>query len=112
MRRNLTQHGIGAFGNPMQRCKLSMLVFAVQPQRQYSKCDPVNGIVRVHGGGPSAVWTLDERPEKRSTRKKVCGGSVGWFWWGRPPPPSKAERTGAPVKPGVGLTGWSSSAAA
>jgi oxygen-independent coproporphyrinogen III oxidase len=32
--------------------------------------------------------------------------------WGRAPSPVQAERTGAPVKPGVGLTGWSSSAAA
>ena len=31
--------------------------------------------------------------------------------WGRAPSPVQAERTGAPVKPGVGLTGWSSSAA-
>jgi SAM-dependent MidA family methyltransferase len=32
------------------------------------------------------------------------------FVWGRAPSPVQAERTGAPVKPGVGLTGWSSSA--
>ena len=32
--------------------------------------------------------------------------------WGRAPSPVQAERTGAPVKPGVGLTGWSSSAVA
>ncbi len=32
--------------------------------------------------------------------------------WGRAPSPVQAEHTGAPVKPGVGLTGWSSSAAA
>src|ERR1035441_3499877 len=36
----------------------------------------------------------------------------GEFVWGRAPSPVQAERTGAPVKPGVGLTGWSSSAAA
>jgi DNA-3-methyladenine glycosylase len=32
--------------------------------------------------------------------------------WGRAPSPVQAERTGAPVKPGVGLTGWRSSAVA
>jgi len=32
--------------------------------------------------------------------------------WGRATSPVQTERTGAPVKPGVGLTGWSSSAAA
>ena len=32
--------------------------------------------------------------------------------WGRAPSPVQAERTGAPVKPGVGLTGWNSSAVA
>src|SRR5208337_1302164 len=32
--------------------------------------------------------------------------------WGRAPSPAQAERTGAPGKPGVGLTGWSSSAVA
>jgi len=34
-----------------------------------------------------------------------------WLVWGREPSPVQAERTGAPVKPGVGLTGWRSSAA-
>jgi hypothetical protein len=33
MRRNLAQHGIGSFGNTMQRSKASMLILAVQPQR-------------------------------------------------------------------------------
>ena len=32
--------------------------------------------------------------------------------WGRAPSPVQAERTGAPVMPGVGLTGWRSSAVA
>ncbi len=32
--------------------------------------------------------------------------------WERAPSPVQAERTGTPVKPGVGLTGWSSSAVA
>jgi uncharacterized membrane protein len=32
--------------------------------------------------------------------------------WGRAASPVQAERTGTPVKPGVGLTGWSRSAAA
>jgi outer membrane protein assembly complex protein YaeT len=36
----------------------------------------------------------------------------GVLVWGRAPSPVQAERTGAPVKPGFGLTGWNSSAAA
>ncbi len=32
--------------------------------------------------------------------------------WGRAPSPVQAERTGAPVKPGLGLTGWGRSALA
>src|ERR1019366_9883191 len=99
MRRNLTQHGIGAFGNPMQRCKLSMLVFAVQPQRQYSKCDPVDGIVRVHGGGPSAVWTLDEHPDKRSTSKKCLVGQRVWSCRDGRLRPSKPSAPGPPSSP-------------
>ena len=40
----------------------------------------------------------------------TCGMVL--YVWGRAPSPVQAERTGAPVKPGVGLTGWSSSAVA
>jgi hypothetical protein len=57
------------FGNPMQRHKTSMLVFAVQRQREYSKSDPVSGFIRVHG--VLTVWTLDEQREERSTEQNV-----------------------------------------
>jgi len=50
------------------------------------------------GAGKAAV------PEERP--------SLAQFVWGRAPSPVQAERTGAPVKPGVGLTGWRSSASA
>ena len=42
----------------------------------------------------------------------LCMHYRSWLVWGRAPAPDHAERTGAPVKPGVGLTGWRSSAAA
>src|SRR5947209_8451446 len=36
----------GMFGNPMQRDKTSMLIFAVQSQRQYSEGNPVSSLIR------------------------------------------------------------------
>jgi uncharacterized membrane protein len=41
----------------------------------------------------------------------TCGVVLaGPLVWGRAPSPVQAERTGIPAKPGVGLTGWRSSA--
>src|ERR1035441_7466082 len=56
---------------------------------------PTRGALGGAGGGGT-----------QAAGERVGGGGA------RPPPPPKAERPGAPVKPGVGLTGWSSSAAA
>jgi len=42
----------------------------------------------------------------------LCGVTLQAQVWGRAPSPVQAEQTGVPVKPGVGLTGWRSSAAA
>jgi len=56
------------FGNPMQRHKTSMPVFAVQRQRKYSESDPVSGFIRVHETSSSyGPWTGDGKkgqPEK------------------------------------------------
>jgi arylsulfatase A-like enzyme len=51
----------------------------------------------------AAVGGIDPK-DKIATANKVLG-----LVWGRAPSPAQAERTGAPGKPGVGLTGWSSS---
>jgi membrane protease YdiL (CAAX protease family) len=50
-------------------------------------------------------FSPDDLPES-PTPKPTDAAPV----WGRAPSPVQAERTGAPVKPGVGLTGWRSSA--
>ncbi|HKN71932.1 MAG TPA: POTRA domain-containing protein [Terriglobales bacterium] len=51
---------------------------------------------------PKGFMFMGDQPELRE----------GVLVWGRAPSPVQAERTGAPVKPGFGLTGWNSSAAA
>ena len=55
-------------------------------------------------GSAAAVAGTDPK-DKIATANKVLG-----LVWGRAPSPVQAERTGVPVEPGVGLTGWSSSA--
>src|SRR6266446_4662608 len=57
------------FGNPMQRHKASMPVFAVERKRKYSQGNPVSGFVRVHG--VLTVWTLDEQYKERLTEQSV-----------------------------------------
>jgi hypothetical protein len=67
--RHPAQCGTGMLGNPVQRHKTSMLIFAIQPKREYSEGDPVSSFIRVHG--VLTVWTLDVRCKERSTEQSV-----------------------------------------
>jgi len=63
------------------------------------------GYVGLQKSSASAAAVAGTDPkDKIATANKVLG-----LVWGRAPSPVQAERTGAPGKPGVGLTGWSSS---
>jgi SAM-dependent MidA family methyltransferase len=80
---------------------------------------------KFHDFFSALTYTLQERsPALRAKLQETVREHIGTgkakvpeerpssaeFVWGRAPSPVQAERTGAPVKPGVGLTGWSSSA--